>query len=159
MISPDLNTLLSSLPYQRVTSSESGGDNFEEIFDIYCLGLFKGPDPALVLPESSNLEDPTPEIVELVLLKPQTSYKPHYHKKSVAVIYIVHGTGLFLCGDHQKSYEKGQRFSIPARVKHGFKTTTDTLFLSIQTPPILDRKTGHLDLYYDKNEHSIGESQ
>lgn len=142
-----LNRILSHVPYQQVIGSSSDGTAPAERFDIYCLGLFCGPSPSLLSPNSFKSQTPT-EIVELVILEPHTTYRPHYHKKSVAIIYIIQGDGVFLCGDRVEPYHKGQRFSIPETVKHGFQTNTETLFLSIQTPPILDRDTGQLDLYY-----------
>jgi hypothetical protein len=45
-------------------------------------------------------------------------------------------------------YQPGIRIDIPAGVIHGFKTKTPTLFLSIQSPPIINPENGAIDLLY-----------
>lgn len=138
--------ILSSMPYEKIVGDQGKTENpSQEVFEIHCLGIFKGPGVSLI--QSKDLD--ALEIVELVLLKPKTLYRPHYHKKSTAIIYIIWGRGVFLQDDQKEPYDKEHRFVIPAGLKHGFQTTTETLFLSIQTPPILNRETEELDLYYD----------
>lgn len=138
--------ILSSMPYEKIVGDQGASESLsQEVFEIHCLGLFKGPGVSLIHSKDSNAL----EIVELVLLKPKTIYRPHYHKKSTAVIYIIWGRGVFLQDAESKPYDKEHRFVVPPGLKHGFQTTTETLFLSIQTPPILNRETAELDLYYD----------
>jgi quercetin dioxygenase-like cupin family protein len=124
--------IFKSIPHQRIVSKR---DNVEEIFDLYQCGIF-----------DNNSQD---EIVELVELQPQSEYIPHYHKNSSAIVYIISGTGLMQLKDNLIEYKPGTRISIPAGVMHGFKTTTRTLFLSIQSPPIINSQTGQIDLHYE----------
>lgn len=129
--------ILETIPHQRVANETPGA---KEIFDLYRLGIFTVPDA----------DD---EILELVELQPDTNYRKHFHRKSSAVIYIVSGKGRLLIGKHSLEYHPGVRVSIPAEVPHGFQTKTRTLFLSIQSPPILDPENGSLDLQYgDQDE-------
>ena len=106
-----------------------------EIFDLYQCGLFK-----------NGLID---ENVELVELQPQSIYSPHFHKKSSATVYIITGTGTFQLADNAIKYKPGVRIDIPAGALHGFKTKTPTLFLSIQSPPIMNPENGEIDLHYE----------
>jgi quercetin dioxygenase-like cupin family protein len=130
--------IFKSIPCQRVISKRA---NVEEIFDLYQCGIFN----------NSSFE----EHIELVELQPQSEYTPHYHEKSSAVVYLISGMGLFQLADDLFEYKPGMRIDIPARVLHGFKTKTPTLFLSIQSPPIINPENGEIDLHYasgDKHE-------
>lgn len=123
------------LPHQRVISKHA---NNEEIFDLYPCGLFK-----------NNL---LMENIELVELQPHSQYRPHYHKNSSAVIYIISGTGMLLLSNSLIEYKQETRFTIPAGMTHGFQTKTRTLFLSIQSPPIIHPVNGHIDLHYETGD-------
>jgi quercetin dioxygenase-like cupin family protein len=131
--------ILKSIPHQRVISNN---DDSEEIFDLYKLGLFNAT--GSIVNSSINAQ----EIVELVELQPNAIYKPHYHKKSAAIIYIILGTGRFQLGQDFIQYHPGIRVVIHAGILHGFQTKDRTLFLSIQSPPILNYKSGAKDLHY-----------
>lgn len=135
-------------PHQRVKNQNQG---LEEIFDIYQLGLFPAPDSFLAsyIEQSTENKPLIYENLELVELQPESEYKPHFHKNSAAVIYIIKGSGIFLLADQQLEYCESKRIIIPSGVMHGFKTYTYTLFLSIQSPPIIDPKTQNIDLHYE----------
>jgi len=124
--------ILKTIPHERVIMKQG---SIEEIFDLYLCGVFK----------NNSLE----ENIELVELPAQSSYRPHYHKKSAAVIYVITGTGHLQLDDRCIEYNSGTRVAIPAGVLHGFKTITSTLFLSIQSPSIIDPVSGQIDLYYE----------
>ena len=124
--------IFKSIPHQRITSKR---DNIEEIFDLYQCGIFN----------NSSFE----ENIEFVELQPQSEYSSHYHKKSSAVVYVISGTGLFQLAKNLIDYKPGIRIDIPAGVLHGFKTKTPTLFLSIQSPPIINPDNGEIDLHYE----------
>lgn len=123
--------IFKSIPHQRVESKEG---NIEEIFDLYQCGVFK----------NKALQ----ENVDIVELQPQSEYRPHYHQRTSAVVYIISGTGLFQLAEDLIEYKPGIRIDIPAGILHGFKTKTPTLFLSIQSSPIIDPENGQLDLHY-----------
>ena len=125
--------IFKSIRHQRVVSKRS---NIEEIFDLYQCGVFK----------KQSIE----ETVELVELQQKLEYRPHYHEKSSAVVYVISGTGLFQLAENLIDYKPGLRIDIPAGVVHGFKTKTPTLFLSIQSPPIIHPENGEIDLHYEK---------
>jgi uncharacterized RmlC-like cupin family protein len=138
--------ILRHIPHEHIQSQYVRSD---ERFDVFKLGIFKVAKSflsAIAGAEASN--QPVDEIVELVELQPNAKYRPHYHKKSTAVIYMVLGEGVFVLGEDEVPYRPGQRLDIPAMVPHGFLTKTRTLFLSIQTSPIRNRQTGAVDLHY-----------
>ena len=133
--------IFKSIPHQRVVSRQA---NTDEIFDLYQCGIFN----------NNSLE----ENIELVELQPQSEYRPHYHKNSTAVVYIISGTGLFRLADKLIEYQPGLRMVISAGVLHGFKTQTPTLFLSIQSPPIIDPENGQIDLHYETGVNDEAQS-
>jgi|GEM_PF-4529009 quercetin dioxygenase-like cupin family protein len=123
--------IFKNIPHQRVI----GGQNMnDEIFDLYQCGIFH---------HQSAIEN-----IEFVELQPNALYRPHYHKKSSAVIYIIYGLGRFQLGSRLLDYKPGMRIDIPAGITHGFRTDTSTLFLSIQSPPIINTETNEIDLHY-----------
>ncbi len=127
--------IFKSIPHQRVVSKHGAT---EEIFDIYPCGLFQSPNHH--------------ENVELVALQPQAQYLPHFHQQSAAVLYIISGSGILQLAHQHIKYQPGMRITIPAGFVHGFKTSTRTLFLSIQSPPIIHPENGEIDLHYvDRN--------
>lgn len=128
--------IFKSIPHQRVVTKHAN----TEIFDLYQCGIFN----------NNSLE----ENVELVELQPQSEYSPHYHKKSSAVAYVISGTGLFQLTNDLIEYKPGMRITIPAGVVHGFKTKTRTLFLSIQSPPIINPENGEIDLHYETGSNN-----
>lgn len=138
--------------FQRVCSNASGA---QEIFDIYHLGLFAAPHSFLsnLTRKPIETDSITFEKLELVELQPEAYYQPHFHKKSAAIIYIFSGIGTFILGNQYIAYDTYQRIIIPMGMMHGFKTQTRTLFLSIQSPPIIDSDTQQIDLYYEADNH------
>lgn len=127
--------LLRCIPHQRVVTQRA---NREETFDLYQCGLFQA--------------DTQEENIEFVELQPESEYSLHYHQKSVAIVYVIAGTGFFHLENNNIEYQPGLRLVIPQGVLHGFKTITRTLFLSIQTPPIINPDNGEIDLYYIDDE-------
>ena len=52
-----------------------------------------------------------------------------------------------MVGEHAFEVKAGDRIHIPPGSYHGIKTTKNALhFMSFQMPPILNKKTGQLDL-------------
>lgn len=137
----DQNDIFASIPHKRVVSKNGHG---EEIFDLYQCGSFKNGN------DDENLE--------LVELSAESQYRPHYHKNSFATIYIISGTGEFILDKQQIQYNPGLRIHIPAGALHGFRTKDKTLFLSIQSPSIIDRNTQEVDLYYEDGRQEGGAS-
>ncbi|WP_131783384.1 cupin domain-containing protein [Legionella gresilensis] len=139
----ELHKMLQAIPHERVQSQYV---KVNEQFELLKLGIFNVEKS--ILTAISETTSDTNEIVELVRLKARSKYQPHYHKQSCAVIYMILGEGLFLLGKNEVSYQPGMRFDLPEKTPHGFLTDTETLFLSIQTPPIRNYQTGEVDLYY-----------
>jgi quercetin dioxygenase-like cupin family protein len=127
--------IFKSIPHQRVVSKQA---HDQEIFDLYQCGIF-----------NNNF---TEENVELVELQPLSEYSPHFHKNSSAVVYVISGTGFFQLAGNLIEYKPGIRIDIPAGVIHSFKTNTPTLFLSIQSPPIINPDNGEIDLHYENGD-------
>ena len=121
-----------SLPMHEVIIDNDGQ---QEIFRLFQCGIFSSNDSA--------------ECVELVELTAQSHYRLHKHKTSAATIYIIHGEGdLLLAGDTIR-YQPAMKILIPENTWHGFHTHSKTLFLSIQSPPIIDKVTQQVDIHYD----------
>lgn len=140
--------IFNAIPHQRVISKTGYG---KEIFDLYQLGIFADSDVNSLASIGKRQE--ILENLELVELQPQAEYRPHYHKNSSAIIYIILGYGKFLLDGESIEYNAGKRIVIPAGAMHGFHTQTRTLFLSIQTPPIIDPQSGQIDIYYEKESN------
>lgn len=102
-----------------------------ETLDFYELGLFKNSS------------------YDLVHLK-EIYYVPHIHKKSSAKFYIIFGSGIIIIKGKEIKYKAGNIFNIPKGTPHGFKVKEETLFLSVQTPPIMNPKTNKPDVEYPK---------
>jgi len=139
------NNLLKNLHFQRVIGNKN------EIFDVYHLGSFLAPDSLLKEFSGYNQNNDIYENMELVEIQENFNYKPHYHKKSSAIIYIILGGGQFILGSKAIDYCKGTRIKVPAGEIHGFNTKEKTIFLSIQTPSIVDQITGEIDIFYSKD--------
>lgn len=85
---------------------------------------------------------------DLVELFPGVVYPPHYHDKAEGMVLFVVGEGTIQLADREIPYTRGSTFMIEKGVPHGFKPTTPTLFLSIQSPPVKDPVTGEEDLHF-----------
>ena len=85
---------------------------------------------------------------ELIELKKAEDYPVHHHNNSEAKFYFILGEGLIILDGKKHKYKKGDSFIITKRMKHGFKPETETLLLSIQTPPIKDKHTGKEDIHF-----------
>lgn len=84
---------------------------------------------------------------DLVTIGPHSRSEVHRHNRSETVLLVLAGAGRALVGEHVLDVRAGDRVLIGAGVFHGFVTTDSSLeFLSVQSPPILDRSTGRLDL-------------
>lgn len=85
--------------------------------------------------------------VDLVVIEKNKKSGIHRHNHSETVLYIAQGQGTILIDDKSISVKAGERVYIPAKSFHGVITTDLPMhFISMQTPPILNQKTGQLDL-------------
>jgi quercetin dioxygenase-like cupin family protein len=85
---------------------------------------------------------------ELVELQAGQLYPPHIHHHSTAELYFIQGEGTLALDTVAQTYAPGKNVTVQKGVAHGFYASTQTLFLSIQTPPIIDPQTGKIDLEY-----------
>lgn len=70
----------------------------------------------------------------------------HRHNNSDAVIYVTMGRGTVFCNDDAIPVRQGDRIQIGRGVYHGFQTTEEAIeFVSLQSPPILDKKEDVFD--------------
>lgn len=134
-------SLLQDLAGVIETQTETVSLDMAEPFELVKLGEF-------ALPARKNQRDSDLEVVELVRLVANNHYKPHLHKYSEAMIYIIAGQGELLLGEEKLTYQPGMRVPLPKNVAHGFVTDTETVFLSRQSPPIYSRKNQTVDLHY-----------
>ncbi len=85
---------------------------------------------------------------ELVELFAEDDSPPHPHENSSAIFYMILGEGKIILNGNAKQYKPGEIIQVDKNVKHGLKPKSDTLFLSVQTPPIKSRKTGKEDINF-----------
>lgn len=85
--------------------------------------------------------------VDLVTIEPGKTSEVHRHNQAETVLLILEGSGLIRVGDETVPVSRGARVRIGKGVFHGVKTEGEGLrFLSVQSPPILDKTQGRLDL-------------
>jgi quercetin dioxygenase-like cupin family protein len=85
--------------------------------------------------------------IELVVYEAGSIHPPHRHEHSEVLIYIISGDGVALMGESEDRYHAGSMFRVHHGLRHGFKAETDTLFLSINSPGIVD-EDGNVDFEY-----------
>jgi mannose-6-phosphate isomerase-like protein (cupin superfamily) len=84
---------------------------------------------------------------DLVSIAPGRASEVHRHNGAETVLLILDGSGTVLVGNTSLSVTKGARVLIGKGVFHGVRTEGEPLtFLSVQSPPILDKAHGTLDL-------------
>ena len=70
----------------------------------------------------------------------------HKHQNSENVILVLRGRATIILNDEEFTINAGNRVQIGRGVYHGFRTQAEQLeFISIQMPPILDKKKGIFD--------------
>ncbi len=108
----------------------------DEMFDVFSVRQ---------LTRSTSLEDSV--AVDDVVIGAQQISRIHRHNRSDTVLYIVGGSGEVVVEDRSLEVKAGDRIHIPPGSYHGVRTAKESLhFISVQTPPILNKKTGTLDL-------------
>lgn len=84
---------------------------------------------------------------DIVNVAPGQTSKTHRHNEAETVLYILDGAGHISVGDQRIPVVRGDRLRIGKAVFHNVSTDDSSLtFLSVQTPPILDKSTGRFDL-------------
>ena len=85
--------------------------------------------------------------VDLVTVAPGQTSEVHRHNQAETVLLVLAGSGSVRVGDEEWAVAAGDRVRIGKGVYHGVRTGGGPLtFLSVQSPPILDRERGRLDL-------------
>jgi quercetin dioxygenase-like cupin family protein len=87
--------------------------------------------------------------LEFVKLYSEIPYAPHIHDKCTARFIFLTGKGYVTLDDEKIPYTTGSVVDAQAGVMHGFIIEEDTIFLSVQSNPIEDRETGHIDIRYE----------
>jgi quercetin dioxygenase-like cupin family protein len=84
---------------------------------------------------------------DYVRLDPEQTSKIHRHNRAETVLYVLDGHGVVVVEDVDHKVVAGDRIRIRTGQYHGVRTGASPLvFLSVQSPPILDKSTGVLDL-------------
>lgn len=115
--------ILSSIPFDYVNPYK------DEVYGLYRIDTPKG-------------------CVEFIRISKGMPYEPHIHDVTSAQFIFVMGRGRILLDNIEIAYEKGSVFNIPAGVRHGFVVEEDTIFVSMQSHPILNKETGEKDIRY-----------
>lgn len=93
-------------------------------------------------------DTPLEDIVgaDLVSVDSHQTSGVHRHNQAETVLYIIEGEGEVSVGDDQTAVRAGQRLLVPRGEFHGVSTGDSPLrFLSVQSPPILNKARGTLD--------------
>ena len=84
---------------------------------------------------------------DVVGVEPHSVSQIHRHNLAETVLFILGGAGTVLVGEHDLPVREGDRVLIPKGTYHGVRTGAEALrFLSVQSPPILNRARNTLDL-------------
>jgi mannose-6-phosphate isomerase-like protein (cupin superfamily) len=85
--------------------------------------------------------------VDFVDMETEQTSQVHRHNFSETVLYFVEGEAIVECADVDYPVVAGDRLRIAKGEFHGVRTHGSTCrFLSVQTPPILNKTTGFRDL-------------
>lgn len=82
---------------------------------------------------------------DLALFEPGP-YKPHIHDRAHSVIHVMSGHGVAIVNGKHSFYTPGHVLDILNGVPHGFMVEERTVLLTKLSHPILDPKTGALDM-------------
>jgi quercetin dioxygenase-like cupin family protein len=84
---------------------------------------------------------------DLVSMDPGQTSQIHRHNLAETVLYFLEGAATVRVGDDELAVTAGDRVLIGKAVFHGVRTGAEGCrFLSVQTPPILNKTTGFRDL-------------
>ncbi len=84
---------------------------------------------------------------DVVTVNPGSTSQVHRHNEAETILYILEGMGVVLVGDTPVPVAEGDRVLIHKGVFHGVRTEGSRLrFLSVQSPPILNKARDFLDL-------------
>lgn len=93
-------------------------------------------------------DTPLEDIVgaDVVSVDPHQTSSVHRHNHAETVLYIIEGEGVVRVEDEDVAVRAGQRVLIRPGQFHGVTTGDSSLrFLSVQSPPILNKARGTLD--------------
>ncbi len=84
--------------------------------------------------------------LDYVRIAPASVSEIHRHNYSDNLIYVIRGSAVAMLDGVEHEVFAGMRVVIPKAVAHGFRTNAEELeFISIQIPPILDKKNNVFD--------------
>jgi mannose-6-phosphate isomerase-like protein (cupin superfamily) len=82
---------------------------------------------------------------DLVAMEPGQRSGVHRHNNAETVLYFLRGEATVVLDDQEFPVSPGTRVRVGAGVFHGVNSHSEVQFISVQSPPILDATTGHLD--------------
>lgn len=82
---------------------------------------------------------------DLVAMEPGQRSGVHRHNMAETVLYFLRGEATVVLDGEEFPVSPGTRVRVGAGVFHGVNSHTEVQFVSVQSPPILDATTGHLD--------------
>lgn len=95
------------------------------------------------LTRDTPLEDAV--AADLVDMGPGERSGVHRHNLAETVLYFLSGRAQVTLDGEPHDVREGDRLRVGKGVFHGVNSQTAVRFLSVQTPPILDKRTGRLD--------------
>lgn len=92
----------------------------------------------------TNLEDVLG--LDLITIPSETTTEIHRHVHAENVVYVLSGEATVILDHVEYPVSEGDRIRIGKAVYHGFRTRAKPLvFVSVQAPPILNKKRNILD--------------
>ena len=99
----------------------------------------------LQVARGTELEDIV--VADVVGVEPHSTSQIHRHNLAETVLFILAGSGTVRVADEDVRVREGDRVLIAKGTYHGVRTGAEALrFLSVQSPPILNRARNTLDL-------------
>lgn len=84
---------------------------------------------------------------DIIFIPPNTTTEIHVHRRAENVLFVLTGSAKVVLGKNTLRLRAGDRIRIEKGTQHGFKTTRSAIcFISVQSPPILNKTTGAFDL-------------
>src|SRR5262245_234814 len=84
--------------------------------------------------------------LDLITIPAGTTTEVHRHPRAENVVYILSGDAIAIIDHVAYRVTEGDRLRIGKGVPHGFQTSeTPLTFVSVQSPPILNKKLNILD--------------
>lgn len=84
-----------------------------------------------ILLTKDDLKSESDILVQIVKNEPYTNVKPHYHKQTTEIFYILSDNGIFFINDNKNRHKPGDAILCEPRDIHGVINDGDEEFISL----------------------------